>query len=304
MTVAGISDVQLERLLGHVPSPLAPAPDLADRIVARALRTPRVRARLLPLPLRHSPRRRAAVWSAVFAANVIAAAAAAASWDGQRFDFRRLVDLPQRVVAAVRPGQHHQVRHSTASRENSRPAPQIASVSGHVTEPAPRPLVVHSSPVVIAPRAVPMRTSAQADLHLHGTARARFQRQGLAAKPFRSVSAAPGKEAEWHRQSIASRQPAHKPKPGLLRAPQSEAVSPKIDSRAAGPRERAAALADRQQSPAATSEYAKADENAPRRSEGIARPGARQAELERHWKFQLFRHMHPRQRGGRFRRRF
>lgn len=304
MSMADISDVQLDRLLGHAPPLSAPSLDLADRIVARALRTPQARARLLPLPRRHGPRRRTAVWSTIVAANIMAAAAAAASWDGRQFDFQRLADLPRRVVAAVRDGHHHPGRRPQTVREHPRVTPQIASVSRHETKAAPLRQAVHSLPVVIVPRAVPLHVSSQAALHVHGTARARFQRQGLAAQPFRFVSPAPRKDAELHRRSIASDEPVDKREPGLPRTPQSQAVVPNIDERAAEPTERSAASADHQQSPVAASKFARADENAPRRSGAIAAHRARQADLERRWRSQFYKRIHPRERGGRFRGRF
>lgn len=304
MSMAEIGDVQLDRLLGHAPAPNAPGPDLADRIVARALHTPQARARLLPLARRHGPRRRAAVWSAIVAANVMAAAAAAASWDGQRFDFQRLADLPQRMVAAVRNGHLHPGRRPETVRQHPRAIPQIAEVSGHETRAAPPRQAVHSLPAIIAPSAVPQHASSHAALHLHGTARARFQRRGSVAKPFRFVSAAPRKEAAFRHRAIASGEPVDKREPELPRTPNSEAANPKIDARAAEPAARSAALGDRRQSLAEASEHAKADENAQRRSEAIAKPGARQADLQRRWRSQFYKRMRPRERGGRFRGRF
>lgn len=117
MSAAQLSDIELDRLLGEVPPPQPPSPDLADRIAARALRTPQERARRFAFAPRHRPRKHASLWTAVVAANLMAAAAAAASWDGQRFDFHRLADLPNRVAVAVHIGHHHREKALVAQRK-------------------------------------------------------------------------------------------------------------------------------------------------------------------------------------------
>ena len=301
MNMAEISDVQLDRLLGQVPPPRLPTTDLADRIAARALRTPQARPSVFPLSRRHGPRRRTAIWSVVVAANVMAAAAAAASWDGQRFDFQRLAYLPQRVVAAVR--HHNEPRHSVHPRELPRVPSQIAAANGSQSKAIAPKAVAHALPTMIAP-VVPIRPNSPAVLHVRGTARARFQRQGLAAKSLRSITATPRREAELRRRSLEKRDVVDKREPVSAKVPQNDAVGARALARGFEPTERRPALADRQQSPSEASERPKADENAAERSETIARPAGRQANLERRWRPQFSRRMHARQRVGRFRGRF
>lgn len=301
MSLAEISDVQLGRLLGQVRPPSGAAPDLADRIVARSLRIPQMRARLLPLPRRHGPRRRPAVWSALVVANVMAAAAAAASWDGQRFDFHRLADLPQRVAAAVQIGHHGQNHHSVPVRKHPHPAPQIASVNRHLTVPVSP---ARALPRPAAPSAIPARVKSQAALHLRGTAQGRFQRQVAAVKPFRSIRAAPSKAAELHGRSIRRPELVEKTESRVAAMQQHQTEGLRVEARPQEQAERSAALAEHQQSRA----EAKAYENSQRTSEAMEGPEARQANLERsrerRWRSQLFKRMRPRERGGRFRRRF
>ena len=106
MSPTNLSDTQLDALLGQVSSPPLPPADLAERIADRAQATAQQPIRrFAPAPVRHRPRR-LGVWSAFIAANALAAAAAASSWDGQRFDLSRLADLPHRVVAAIHLSHH------------------------------------------------------------------------------------------------------------------------------------------------------------------------------------------------------
>ena len=303
MNAAEISDVQLDRLLGQVLPPRAPTTDLADRIAARALRTPQVRPTVFPLSRRHGPRRRTAVWSALVAANVMVAAAAAASWDGQRFDFQRLADLPRRVVAAVRFRPHNEPRHSVHPSELQRVPSQITAANGPQSKAVAPKAVVHAPPAIIAP-IVPIRPSSSAVFHVHGVARARFQRQGLAAKSLRSIIAGPRREAELRRRSLEKRELVDKREPVSAKARQNDAVSARAEARVVERTERNDALAERQQSRSEVSDHPKADENAAERPEAIARPAGRQASLERRWRSRSYRRMHVRERFGRFRGRF
>jgi hypothetical protein len=127
MSAAQISDLELDGLLGAVSPPQPPSADLADRIAERALRTPQERARRFAFAPRHGPRMRATLWTAVIAANLMTAAAAAASWDGQRFDFHRLADLPNRVALAVHIGHHHR-EGALVARRNVAPVAHIAGL--------------------------------------------------------------------------------------------------------------------------------------------------------------------------------
>lgn len=106
MTRRELSDAQLDALLGQVPKPPPPSDGFAERIFARAAATPQQsgrRHRVAPRRLRRGP----VVWTTIIAANALAFAAAASSWDGQRFDFHRLADLPHRVAAVIHLPHHH-----------------------------------------------------------------------------------------------------------------------------------------------------------------------------------------------------
>lgn len=106
MSPRELSDAQLDALLGQVSNPPNPSNGLAEQIVARAGATPQRPAnRFAPSP-RHR-RRRPFVWTTIIAANALAAAAAASSWDGQGFNFHRLADLPNRVAAVIHLPHHH-----------------------------------------------------------------------------------------------------------------------------------------------------------------------------------------------------
>lgn len=164
MTTGGLNDAQLFALLGQVASPAEPAPDLTDRIVARAVATARLGTGRPAKPRQIRLRRSPAIWSAVIAANALAAAAAAASWDGQRFDFHRLADLPHRVAAAIHPPRHH------ALEPERRDHRQVHPQSHDAATPAPVPLApapsagkraVHHMPVpVTISRATSMQVPA------------------------------------------------------------------------------------------------------------------------------------------------
>jgi hypothetical protein len=127
MSTSHLSDLQLDRLLGQVAPPAPPKGDLADRIVARSLRTPQARRLLFPTHRRHAARRRPVTWSVVIAANLMAAAAAAAAWDGQQFDFHRLTDVPHRVMLAIREGRHHHETREQMATKGKRSELRIAS---------------------------------------------------------------------------------------------------------------------------------------------------------------------------------
>lgn len=148
MSPMDLGDSELAALLGRVPSPQAPAADLAERIVARSASTPQFQ----PSRFASSPRRRfrqhPVLWSAFIAANALAAAAAAASWDGGRFDFNRLADLPHRVAASIHLSRHHDHHHHHESRAPSHPSP-----NGSLKAASPK-IVAHPAPPSAVPRAV------------------------------------------------------------------------------------------------------------------------------------------------------
>ena len=300
MSMAEISDLQLDRLLGQVPSPDGPSPALAERIVAEAIRTPQGRTSFVPLVRRRGPRRRVVVWSALVAANLMAAAAAAASWDGDRFDLQRLADLPQRVMAAVRHSHPHEARHSAPLREHPQAAPQIAATNAaHAKAPAVKS-VVHVLPSVT----VPVRPNVPAVFDVHASARARFQRQGLAPKPVKPFATTLRSEANLHRRAAESRKAVEKPEPLRSRIPHHRANMPQVEAKAAEPIEQSAGLADRPQFAAPPNGPARADEAALEHSQTINRPLERQSRFEKRWMGQIYKYKHPRGRGGRFPRRF
>ena len=135
MSAPKLTDAQLDALLGQAPSPPTPADGLADRIMARAAATPQRPAnRFVPAPRRL--RRRPFVLTTIIAANALAAAAAASSWDGQRFDFNRLADLPHRVAAAIHLPHHHRREPERLGR--SREAPRVRPAA---LQAQPRPVV-------------------------------------------------------------------------------------------------------------------------------------------------------------------
>lgn len=307
MSPAEISDLQLDRLLGQMPPPSDPTPDLADHIVARALRTPQTRSRLLRIPRRHGPRRRPAVWTVVIAANLIAATAVAASWDGQQFDFHRLAALPHRVAeAAVRMGHPRQANHVDRSREHPRPAHEIASLKRHVIAPVP-PTFGHSLSMPVMPAKA--RTAAShAVLHVHGVARARLHQQAVTLKPRQPIRPVLSKAAKLHRRPITSPEQVEPVGPSIGSMHVREADRSTAEIRRSERSERSATFTERPKPTAETSAPAKPPENALQtfqRPEGAngQRPNPWRGR-ERRWRSQVFKRMHPRARGNRFRGRF
>lgn len=303
MSRAEISDLQLDRLLGQVPSPDEPSPALAERIVAQAIRTPQGRPGFMPLARRHGPRRRVAVWSVLVAANLMAAAAAAASWDGDRFDLQRLADLPQRVMAAVRHSHHHEARHSTPSSMNPQVSPQIVTRNApHAKAPAVKP-DAHVVLPVIAPVAVPIRPNFPAVSDVHPSARARFQRQGLAPKPIKSFNTTLRSE-EKSRRRVADSRVVEKTEPAPSRIPEHRANGPQVEVKDAEPIQQSARWVDRPEFSAPANGSARASEAVQGRSRAKNRPLERQSRVEEPWMGQIYKHKHPRGRVGRFPRRF
>lgn len=150
MSRSELSDAQLDALLGQLPGPPAPIDGLAERIVARAATTAqRPLNRSVVTPRRHI-RRRPFVWTAFIAANALAAAAAASSWDGQRFDFHRLTDLPHRVAVAIHLPHHHE--QVPVRARHPHPAPSVRPVSPAVP-------VANSSKPRIASLSIPATAS-------------------------------------------------------------------------------------------------------------------------------------------------
>lgn len=160
MSPAELSDRQLDALLGKVDPPPPPSAELVDRIVARATADQPARA-AFPVPPRHRPRRHRITWGAVIAANMLAAAAAASSWDGERFDFHRLTDLPHRVALAIHLPQrdkHHELASREAPRVHPRPAghAEAASVAPRSRSSVPNP-TTHQLSIPVRPPVYPPR---------------------------------------------------------------------------------------------------------------------------------------------------
>lgn len=306
MSLAQITDVQLGRLLSQVPEPLGAAVDLADRIVARSVRTPQVRARLLPIPRRHGARRRPAIWSVVIAANLMAAAAAATAWDGRQFNFHRLVDLPHHVIAAIRVGHHPKIPHEVLQREHAhRVRPQVATLAPHSVPPIERsgnrrdPIPVATVPIVPA--------LGQAISHVRVTARGAKKLHSSAAmgRPFGRVQPVLDRHGSFHHLSIGRSEPvgaeARSAEPREAEIPR---PVPRLSKRFQWhPR-----LEQHRQMTAETDTYPKIPEHVSQ-----APPPAQVADMqqpkwepdrERRWQRSFFKRIHPRQRGGRFRRRF
>lgn len=307
MSAAQISDFELDQLLGRAPAPPAPPADLADRIAARALRTPQDRASRFTIATRRRPRRRAALWTAVVAANLMAAAAAAASWDGQRFDFHRLVDLPNRVALAVHIGHHHREKALVAQRKigpvaHIPPPVRTASESLPVEPSRAEAPAAPGGPVVMPPigvrshlanrpveRPQPIEreiAAAQLTKRVHP-----FQHR-VAVPSHRVARLAPKERLEGRVSTVTER---------------SELKAPEAVSRQERPEQRPATVERQQVVPdvpvsapppedVGEQRQARADGEASRNEEYRRR-------LER-WRNQFHQHERPRGRGGRFRRRF
>ena len=146
MSTSELTDAQLDALLLKAANPSPPGDGLAQRIAARAATTPQLQTN----PFARAPRRlrrHPIVWSAIIAANALAAAAAASSWDGQRFDFNRLADLPHRVVAAIHLPHHHGSK--IAEPVHLRPKPEVRPIALRAPNPPIRPPIVHQMSVPV-----------------------------------------------------------------------------------------------------------------------------------------------------------
>lgn len=307
MSAAQISDFELDRLLGEVPPSPSPAADLADRIAARALRTPQERASRFAFAPRHRPRRRATLWTAVVAANLMAAAAAAASWDGQRFDFHRLADLPNRVAVAVHIGHHHREKALVAERKvapvaHIAPPVRTASAIQPVEPSRAEALAARAGPVVMPPirvrsqlanRPVELpqpiereKAAAQPAQRIHP-----FQHR-VAVAPHRVDRLGPRERLEGPVSAVTERSQL-KVTDALSRQERMEQRPATVERQQVAPEVPVSALP-----PEGVGEQrqTRADGEASRNEEYRRR-------LER-WRNQLHQRERPRERGGRFRRRF
>lgn len=308
MSVAEISDVQLDRLLGQVQAPQAPSPDLADRIVARSTLVPQARAQLFRLPRRHGPRRRPAVWGLVIAANVMAAAAAAASWDGKQFDFHRLADLPHRVAAAISIGHHRTSDRLNGAREQARPAQHLAPAHQRVAMSATEAPVGHlaAGPDASHPMSAP---SVQGGLHVHGIVRAAKARpHALSGKPLGSTRPVLSKAQTLNRHSIRVKKPIEKIDHAIEARRGREAQRPRTTARPPEQSERSVSSAEPKEFAAGPGSFERAPENIRQPRQAPERLDARRENFERggerRWRSQFFNRMRPRERRNRFRRRF
>ena len=303
MSPAELSDLQLDQLLGQVAPPPSPAASLSDRIVARSLRTPQMRAGLFGISRRHGSRRRPIVLSAVIAANVMAAAAAASSWDGQQFDFHRLTDFPRRVAAAIHIGHRHRDSHELLVRQQSRPplraAPVTRAIEPTVATTAQAPIAPHATSIAIPPRA------SHASLLAGRIERPHVVHSLSAPKRFHRL--APNNATKPVRLQIARVRPVEPIIPVVgathdriaapsevqpndsrsVRSEQARAAEPTIDETATAHRN---ASNDSPPSPAAEG----AD-----KAQGKVDGGR-----GRRWQSPFFKRPHPRERGNRFRGRF
>lgn len=306
MSAAQISDLELDRLLGEVPPPPLPAADLADRIAARALRTPQERASRFAFVPRHRPRKRATLWTAVIAANLVAAAAAAASWDGQRFDFNRLADLPNRVAVAVHIGHHHRERALVAQRKVApvaHIAPSVRTASAIQPEPSRAEAPAARAGPVVMP---PMRVGAHLANRLVERPRP-VERETAAAQsanrihPFQHrVEVAPHRVARLGPRERLQEPVSAVTENSQLKAPDALPRQERVEQRPA--------TAGRQQvapdEPVSALPPARLGEQ---RGAGADRQGWRSEEFRRRverWRNQWHQRERPREGGRRFRRRF
>lgn len=305
MSSAEISNAQLDWLLGQASPPPQPAAGLVDRIVARSIASPQARARLLAIPRRHASRRRPTLWGLVIGANLMAAAAAATSWDGQRFDFQRLLELPHKVAAAIHVEHPRKKSHKLLQRQRIGRVEHAAPAAAPAAPPRIETMASRSGPGLHEKPAM-VRGAPHQFPRIRGIARAaRLHPQMASGPPFRSVRVAVRGPTGFHPRSTkgwktdrAASGPVQSHEVAVAQA------APRLEER----RERRAALAERQQAPTevrAPSEIQKSVSRPPAEAPVME---AQQPELNRargrRWQNRLFNRPRFRQRGNRFRRRF
>lgn len=170
MSPSDLTDAQLDALLGTVANPSPPTEGLAQRIALRAGSTPQLRANPFAFAPR-GPRRRPILWTAIIAANALAAAAAASSWDGRRFDFNRLADLPHRVIAAIHL-PHHQATQA-AQPTHLRPKPAVRPIVLLLPAPQTKKTIVHQMQIPVSASLGMRRQFSPVHAHLPKAASAR-----------------------------------------------------------------------------------------------------------------------------------
>ncbi len=94
-----LTDADIARVLAHMPDPPPPSADLTDRIVASAIAAGAVRPR-------GARRRFGRIWWAIAILGAAGAVTAAAANAG-RFEFARVLELPQEIARAAGWAPHH-----------------------------------------------------------------------------------------------------------------------------------------------------------------------------------------------------
>jgi len=233
MSASELTDAQLDALLGKAANPPPPSDGLAQRITARTATTPQLRRN----PFMRAPgrlRRHPTLWTAVIAANALAAAAAASSWDGQRFDFNRLADLPHRVVAAIHLPHHHHGS-QVAKPADLQPKREIRSIALRApASPISHPNV-HQMSVPVSAALGMRRPISRAHAHWALAASARHP---IGSVPRRDRS---GKTSEVH-QSAPVRKDDREAMPGRRETKRLAISKPQADR--GFPQERAAIQID------------------------------------------------------------
>ena len=305
MSKTSLSDLQLDRLLGRVPPPPPPAADLADRIVARSLRTPQSRTSFFRIPRRRATRRRPMMWSVVIAANLMAAAAAATAWDGQQFDFHRLADLPHRVVAAIHVGHRRREAHEQLASMDRSSEPHAVPVPG---PPAARLPVVKAMPlpatknvVALGPSHSPLVVGIERPHAVH--AHVAPERPALSVRPLLSGS------AKAQRRAVRAAPPVA-PVEQAVGAAQQSARESRADQMRTTDRSRLGSSVlpvQRAGNETSSPDARKADRDVQPLA-GVDGPDylgkADRGARRRRWQSPFFKHQHPRERGIRFRGRF
>jgi hypothetical protein len=303
MSAAQISDLELDQLLGQAPAPPAPPADLANRIAARALRTPQEPAGRFSFAARSRPRARATLWTAVVAANLMAAAAAATAWDGQRFDFHRLTDLPKRVAAAIHIEHNPSAKALVAQRKAvtmAHVAPRIRAAGTKAEASRAEPASAVATRVVMQPMQVRPQGATRAIERPHvierenAGAHVRFQpyQRRVVVPPHRIARVRPNQPREESASAMPER--------SQLGAPGASLRQERLEQRPA--------TAERQQVAPEVAVPALPPEHVGEQRQATADGEAwRNDEYRRRlarWRNQLHERERPRERGGHFRHRF
>lgn len=309
MSALELSDLQLDRLLALVGPPEPPRANLADRIFARSLRTPQRHASRFAIARRHGPRHRPVLWSAVIAANLMAVAAAAASWDGRQFDFHRLTSLPEKVAAAIHVGRHRRDARELPAGASPRLAPQVASLPQHPFSPADRTPAARPVPSPATTIAIPPSASHR-PLLVGRAERSHIRARAAAQHAVSSFHFVPDRAREPHRQAVAGARPVESAErtAETLRQPIRQAhVDParpeeRRDLRTADPQRQEADTSTNIPSKKADQEWRAAPVQ--ETDKASDKPGRDVGARGHRWRSPFMRRPHPREGGRRFRGRF